>query len=138
MDTVICPESGKVMKRGVRPMTLAYKDLKLTFDMPGWYPDGAGDGLHSGRDLKISDRKLNLLKARAGNLLEPDEIKRIRRKLGLTQKEAGRIIGGGVNAFQKYESGDILVSRAISSALRLLDHDPSGLDILRCQPQSAA
>jgi len=44
---------------------------------------------------------------------------------------AGEIIGGGPRAFQKYEAGDLLPSRAISSALTLLDHNPEGLTILR-------
>ena len=52
-------------------------------------------------------------------------------KLGLSQTAAGEIIGGGPRAFQKYEAGDLLPSRAISSALILLDHNPDGLTILR-------
>ena len=70
--------------------------------------------------MKVSDRALNRLKARTEGLLEPEEIKRIRKKLGLTQEAAGEIIGGGPRAFQKYETGDLLPSRAISSALALL------------------
>jgi len=74
---------------------------------------------------------LNRLKAHAEGLLEPEEIRRIRKKLGLSQTAAGEIIGGGPRAFQKYEAGDLLPSRAISSALILLDHNPDGLTILR-------
>jgi hypothetical protein len=37
------------------------------------------------------------------------------------------LIGGGPRAFQKYETGDLLPSRAISSALLLLDRDPEAL-----------
>ena len=33
-------------------------------------------------------------------------------------------------AFQKYETGDLLPSQAIGSALVLLDHDPSALEVL--------
>jgi HTH-type transcriptional regulator / antitoxin MqsA len=73
---------------------------------------------------------LNLLKARAEGLAEPKEIRRIRTKLRLTQEQAGRLIGGGPRAFQKYESGDLLPSRAIMSALALLDSNPAGLRIL--------
>ena len=56
--------------------------------------------------MKVSDRMLNRLKARAEGLLEPEEIRRIRKKLGLTQEQAGELIGGGPRAFQKYETGD--------------------------------
>jgi HTH-type transcriptional regulator / antitoxin MqsA len=41
------------------------------------------------------------------------------------------LIGGGPRAFQKYESGDLLPSRAISNALILLDRDPDALSVLK-------
>lgn len=43
---------------------------------------------------------------------------------------AGDIIGGGPRAFQKYEAGDLLPSRAISSALARLEQDPGAIRIL--------
>jgi HTH-type transcriptional regulator/antitoxin MqsA len=118
------------MHRDVRPMTLTYKGESITIDMPGWYCDSSDESIHTGRDAVVSDRALNRLKARSEGLLEPEEIRRIRRKLGLSQTAAGRVIGGGPRAFQKYESGDLLPSRAISSALRLLDRDPKALSVL--------
>jgi HTH-type transcriptional regulator / antitoxin MqsA len=130
MNERIGPETGAVLRRDVRPMTLSYKGESLTFDMPGWYNDGSDESTHSGADLRVSDRQLNLLKARAGGLLEPCEIKRIRKKLHLTQQQAGTVIGGGPRAFQKYEAGDLLPSKAVSSALMLLDRDPDGLSVL--------
>jgi len=118
------------MYRAVRPMTLAYKGESLTIDMPGWYCDASDESIHSGEDMKVSDRALNLLKARVEALLEPADIKRIRKKLRLTQAVAGELIGGGPRAFQKYETGDLLPSRAVSSALLLLDRDPPALSAL--------
>ncbi len=131
MTNPVCPETGAPMRREVRPMTLTYKDESITFDMPGWYCDQSEESIHTGEDMKTSDRMLNRLKARSEGLLEPEEIRRIRKKLHLTQEAAGLVIGGGPRAFQKYESGDLLPSRAISSALVLLDHDPKGLTVLR-------
>jgi HTH-type transcriptional regulator/antitoxin MqsA len=131
MDERISPETGAVMKRDVRPMTLSYKGRSLVIAMPGWYADdGVTDSIHSGADMKVSDRALHRLKAQADGLLEPEEVRRIRRKLRLSQREAGLVIGGGPNAFQKYEVGDVLVSSAISSALRLLDAYPDALAVL--------
>ena len=74
---------------------------------------------------------LHRLKARAQGLLEPEAIRRIRLKLGLSQQAAGEVIGGGPRAFQKYETGDLLPSRAICSALILLDRDPKALNALQ-------
>jgi len=137
MTNPICPETGAPMYRGVRPLTLTYKGESRTFEMPGWYCDQSEESIHTGGDMKISDRMLNLLKARSEGLLEPEQIRRIRKKLHLTQEAAGTIIGGGPRAFQKYESGDLLPSRAISSALLLLDHDPEALSLLKSHSKAA-
>jgi HTH-type transcriptional regulator/antitoxin MqsA len=127
------------MYRTVRPMTLAYKGETVTFDMPGWYCDTSEESIHTGEDMKLSDRMLNRLKARTDGLLEPEEVRRIRKKLHLSQMAAGDVIGGGPRAFQKYEAGDLLPSKAISSALVLLDRDPAALRVLeeRCHKAAA-
>jgi HTH-type transcriptional regulator/antitoxin MqsA len=119
------------MHRAVRPLTLTYKGESITVEMPGWYCERSEESIHDGDDMKVSDRALNRLKARVEALPEPEEIRRIRKKLGLTQAAAGELIGGGPRAFQKYETGDLLPSRAISSALALLDHDPKTLRVLK-------
>lgn len=131
MNNPVCPKTGVPMHRGVRSIELTYKGESITFDMPGWYCDQSDEGIHTGTDMKISDRMLNRLKARVEGLLEPEEIKRIRKKLHITQEVAGVLIGGGPRAFQKYESGDLLPSRAINSALVLLDNNPKSLALLK-------
>jgi len=123
------------MFRDVRRVTITYKGRKVTFDMPGWYCDASDESIHTGVDMKVSDRALNRLKAQVEGLLEPEDVRRIRKRLQLTQKDAGRLIGGGPNAFQKYECGDVAVSRALTSALLLLDRDPSGLSVLKQRDQ---
>ncbi len=137
MTEPVCLATGAPMYRGARPMTLRYGNETVTFDMPGWYCDASDESIHSGADMKVSDRALNRLKARADGLPEPADIRRVRKKLGLTQEQAGMLIGGGPRAFQKYETGDLLPSRAISSALALLDHDPSSLAVLEARQGKA-
>ncbi len=133
MTNPSCPETGVPMHRDVRPMTLIYKSEKITFDMPGWYCDECDESIHTGKDMKVSDQMLNRLKARVEGLLDSEEIRRIRKKLHLTQQAAGLLIGGGPRAFQKYESGELSPSRAISSALILLAHNPKGLGVLKAR-----
>ena len=67
MADPVCPETGAPMHRDARPMTLAYKGENLTFDMPGWYCGTSEESIHTGADMKISDRMLNCLKARNVN-----------------------------------------------------------------------
>ena len=131
MGNPVCPETGVPMHRDTRPMKIVYKGESIIVNMPGWYCEASGESIHDGSDMKVSDRALTALKAEVEGRLAPQAVRRIRKKLGLTQKDAGRLIGGGPNAFQKYESGDVLASGAITSVLLLLDRDPGGLDVLR-------
>jgi HTH-type transcriptional regulator / antitoxin MqsA len=52
------------------------------------------------------------------------EIKRIRRKLGLSQIAAARLTGGGHNAFSRYERGEAAPLPAVVNLFRLLDKHP--------------
>jgi HTH-type transcriptional regulator / antitoxin MqsA len=44
-------------------MTIECNGAQTTFDMPGWYCDGSEESIHTGEDMKVSDRALNRLKA---------------------------------------------------------------------------
>jgi len=52
------------------------------------------------------------------------EIRRIRRKLGLSQVAAARLTGGGHNAFSRYERGEAMPMPAVVNLFRLLDKRP--------------
>ncbi|HVB88948.1 MAG TPA: type II toxin-antitoxin system MqsA family antitoxin [Beijerinckiaceae bacterium] len=52
------------------------------------------------------------------------EIRRIRRKLGLSQVAAARLTGGGHNAFSRYERGEAAPLPAVVNLFRLLDKHP--------------
>ncbi|MFC5480330.1 type II toxin-antitoxin system MqsA family antitoxin [Massilia suwonensis] len=54
----------------------------------------------------------------------PAFIRSIRKKLGIGQKEAGMIFGGGVNAFSRYENGKAEPPVSLIKLLRLLDKHP--------------
>ena len=60
------------------------------------------------------------------------EIRRIRRKLGLSQVAAARLTGGGHNAFSRYERGETMPMAAVVNLFRLLDRHPELLkDLFR-------
>lgn len=132
-DAPLSPVTGKPMVRDTRPMELTYKGESETVQMPGWYCRDSDESIHTGEDMKVSDAAIKSLKVKAEKLLPPDGIKRIRHKLGLTQREAGEVIGGGPNAFQKYESGDVLLSKGMSNFLRVLDKHPEEVPSLKEQ-----
>lgn len=130
METMTSPETGRPLTYGVRPVTLAFAGHGLTVDLPGWYGEDEEDAVYDRAGQIAYHRAMTVLKARANGLMEPTDIRRIRRKLKLSQREASARLGGGPSAFQKYEAGDVLVSQAMSNLLRLLDRDPSLLGAL--------
>ena len=60
-----------------------------------------------------------------------EDIIAIRESLDLTQAEAGKLLGGGPNAYAKYEAGTVKPSAAAANLLRLLYDHPEMLDVLR-------
>ena len=129
----VCPETGKPMVRDTRPKELSYKGQSATIDMPGWYCHESGESIHTAEDMKVSDAALKELRLEVENLLKPQDVKRIRTKIGLTQREAGTILGGGPNAFQKYEQDTVTVSKPMSNLLRVLERHPEEVEELKKQ-----
>lgn len=131
------PETGRSLTFGVRPLTLTFGGHSLTVEMPGWYGEDDDDAVFDKAGQSAYHRAMTVLKAHTSGLLEPADVRRIRRKLKLSQREASARLGGGPAAFQKYEAGDVLVSQAMSNLLRLLDRDPGLLAVLSQEAASA-
>lgn len=129
----VCPETGTPMVRATRSLEISYKGQSTTIDMPGWYCDESGESIFTDEDMKVSDAALKDLRKEVENLLKPQEIKRIRTKIGLTQREAGSLLGGGPNAFQKYEQNTVTVSKPMSNLLRVLERHPEEIEELKKQ-----
>lgn len=125
------PETGEELFRDTRRLEYEYKGVKFYVDMPGWYPKDNDEGVFTQEDMKVYNKALHVAKAEAEHLLPPDKIRAIRKQVNLTQEAAGRLLGGGQRAFQKYESGEILPSRAISNLLKLLQAKPNMLELLK-------
>ena len=125
-ETRVHPETGQVLHRDVRPQTVCVGSLSREIEVPGWYPKDDGDAIHSGADLKVfNEAFLTLRKEYAAH------VKSVRKRLGLTQEEAGVIIGGGKRAFQKYESGSTPPSDAAVGLIELLARHPEEVATLR-------
>jgi len=59
------------------------------------------------------------------------ELRRVRRKLQLSQHEAAEITGGGPNAFSRYETGKAQPVAAVFNLFHLLDRHPDLLGEIR-------
>jgi HTH-type transcriptional regulator/antitoxin MqsA len=118
------PDTGERLTRGVRRFTVTYKEQSITVDLPGWYPNGDGDGVLVGDDMAAADAALRALKERIDGLPSPATIRRVRAKLKLSQRAAGMAFKVGANAFDKYERGLIEPSGPTVQLLWLLDRHP--------------
>lgn len=125
-ETRVHPATGKTLRRDVRTRIVSFGSITRAVRTPGWYPDGDSDSIHSGADLAESDRAFRELKAAYAA-----HVRKVRKRLNLTQQEAGRIIGGGRRAFQKYESGATPPSDAAVGLIELLHRHPEDLEFLK-------
>ena len=124
--TRIHPETGKTLRRDVRPQTVKFGSMTRIVEVPGWYPDDDSDAIHSGADLTESDRVFQELKAAYAA-----HVRKVRKRLKLTQEEAGRLIGGGRRAFQKYETGVMPPSDAAVGLIEILHRHPEEVEFLK-------
>jgi HTH-type transcriptional regulator / antitoxin MqsA len=72
-DTMPSPETGETLTRGVRPFEVARKDRSITVELPGYYPQGDGDGVHVGDDMNVVDRALQSLVVAASSNAGDDQ-----------------------------------------------------------------
>ena len=125
-----CPTCDAPMIRDVRPDVVTYKGEAAPMMQPGWYCTACDEIVLVGKDSAITEQTFIELKAKVDDILTPEEVQRIRKKLRVSQRTAGALLGGGPRAFQKYESGADWTSRPMANLLRLLDNDPERVEEL--------
>lgn len=130
-DTMVSPETGEVLTRGVRPFAVVYKDESMVVDLPGYYPAGDGEGVHVGHDMSAVDEALRVLKEKVDGVPAPATIRHIRMRLKLSQRQAGNLFKVGENAFDKYERGLVEPSGPTIQLMMLLNRHPELVDELR-------
>lgn len=77
-----------------------------------------------------TSKTINDLYATINGLLTSHQVRQIRKRLNLTQKEAAQICGGGPNAFSRYERGETIPTKSTSNLLRLLLKHPQEINFL--------
>ncbi|MGD0843457.1 MAG: type II toxin-antitoxin system MqsA family antitoxin [Geobacteraceae bacterium] len=118
-----CGYKGMVREEN-RTETITHDGESLTLTgLSGWFCPSCHDGWFDDADqvryAKAGDELIHRARER-----QSKELRRIRKKLGLTQKEAAAIFGGGVNAFSRYERGEIEPNASTRKLLHLLDKHP--------------
>ena len=122
-----CPTcGGATLVQETRDVPYAYKgDTRMIPGVTGEYCHACGESI---LDAAETDRVMQAMQAhvRAVNeaLVSPGFILGVRQKLGLDQREAAQLFGGGVNAFSRYETGKTQPPLALVQLFRLLDRHP--------------
>lgn len=126
-----CPSCGGAMKHETREDSVEYKGHQKTFQVTGWWCSSCNEAIFEGPALQVAEQAFVQLRAEVEQVLLPEQIATIRKRLKLSQRKAGKILGGGPRAFQKYEAGAVPVSAPMNNLLLLLSKDPRRLSELR-------
>ncbi|TAL60808.1 MAG: type II toxin-antitoxin system MqsA family antitoxin [Legionella sp.] len=126
---MICGE--KTCEYKIKKVPFTYKGKTTFIQQPGEWCDHCGEGVLKDKDTQATMKEMQTHKAKVDHLLTPDEIRRIRKKLHINQKEAGEYFGGGVNGFSRYERGETPPPKSLSVLFILLDIDPKQMDNLK-------
>jgi len=128
-----CPACGAGnLVREAHDLTYSHGGRSTVIRQRGEFCKSCGEGVFTADESEQYLAAVNAFRAEVdAEPLAPSEVRRIRRKLGLTQKEAGETFGGGIRAFSQYERGITRQGKALDKLLRLLDRHPELLDELR-------
>lgn len=115
------------MRHEKRADLIVYKGHSRAVKTLAWWCTKCDEAIFAGTALVARQKALFELKAEVEGVLGPKEVAKIRTALGMSQRKAGELLGGGPRAFQKYESGAQTPSIAMSHLLRLLAREPARL-----------
>jgi len=129
-----CPVCGApAMQYAVRDLAYTYKGRETVIAaVAADWCEACGESLtgpdETGRvmaAMRAFQQQVN------ADLVSPEFVRAVRGKLGLDQREAAAIFGGGVNAFSRYETGKTRPPVAMVKLLKLLDRHPELLAEVR-------
>jgi len=126
-----CPICNGTIAQQNKEVNYTYKEHSVTVVENTLTCRQCGESFLSPKELKNNQLQLTNFKRTVDNLLTTNELKRIRKKLELTQKDASKIFGGGIRAFYKYETGENTQSKSLDILLRLIDSRKISLNDIR-------
>jgi HTH-type transcriptional regulator/antitoxin MqsA len=104
-----------------RDIKISYKNNKTTITQNAYYCKSCGEGFLTSKECKEVENQTIDFKRKIDGFLTPSEIKGIRLRCKINQKEASKLFGGGPNAFSRYEKGITTQSKSTDILFRLLD-----------------
>lgn len=135
MTIELCPICGEMAaKHEERRTTYHYKEHLFDIMQLAIWCDSCSEVVISPEDNKTTALKIREHRSRMDGVLTPGEIAKKRKHLNLNQEDAGRLFGGGINPFNRYERRTNPILKPLSMLLVLLDKHPEQLqELLVCQ-----
>jgi HTH-type transcriptional regulator / antitoxin MqsA len=131
---VKCPVcSGAALIQDTRDIAYTFEgETTMLPDLTGQFCDACDESLLAGEELaRAMDMMADWRHEIIAKRIDPVFITTVRNKLGLNQKEADDVFGGGIDGFTSYESGTAKPSLPLVQLLRILDRHPELLNELR-------
>lgn len=117
-------DDGTLLKHGAVDKTINIDTLSVVVpQVSGWHCPNCGECEFDDGEGKRYNDALAALRKQA-NAERAAMLRAIRKKLGLKQAEAGRLFGGGINAFSEYERGKTQPHKSTVLLLKLLGSHP--------------
>lgn len=128
-----CPECGGAeLVPGVKEVPFTYKGRTIMLETHADFCPVCGEGVLSDEEADRLDELSEVFRRKVNEeLFDPAFVLSVRKKLGLDQRQAGELFGGGANAFSRYELGKAKPPQALVQLFKLLNNDPSRLNELR-------
>lgn len=126
VDSKICPacDAGK-LRELFGSEEFSYNGQSFVLETIAFSAcDACGAELVTPEQARSNDRLVREEHRRIDGLLSGAEIKSVRLRFQLTQHDASFVFGGGLNAFSKYERGEVIQSVAMDRLVRLVDMIP--------------
>jgi HTH-type transcriptional regulator/antitoxin MqsA len=120
-----CPFCGEGhLNLSTKDKEYNYQGHTLLIPQLGIYCDVCEEAILKPSHLKATRVDLQEFRARIDGIVGPRAIRKIRKQIGLNQQEAALLLGGGKNAFSRYEQGELSPPKAVSQLLKLFDKHP--------------
>lgn len=129
-----CPVcSGADLLHDTRDLPYTYKGEKTVIPAVtgDFCPACAESVLDAAESERVMREMLDFNRQVNAAAVEPGFIAKVRKKLGLDQRQAAELFGGGVNAFSRYETGRTKPPLSLVKLLKVLDRHPDLLNEIR-------
>ena len=128
MNCPLCNEGSLTAVTRVKVFARPHGEVNV--DLLFSHCDRCGSDLVTEEQSRENKKRLRAREKQYDGYLTGQQILGLRRRYNLTQKDAGKLFGGGPVAFSKYESEDIVPTDSMNKLLKVAIEFPDMVDFL--------